>query len=193
MRWSILEEIKGKLLHIAIILLVTLHLLLRDSVSQQISLFTLVFILLFLMAAEYIRLEMNVEVPIIKQILRSREERRMHGVIYFLTATIICLAVFEFKIAIAALLMTVFGSMAATIVTNKFGKTLIFKNKTVKGAITQFIVNVVLGLIILQNIYLIIAMAATATIIETMLSELDDNLFIPLFAGFAGQLIFFII
>src|SRR3989344_3874851 len=100
MRWSILEEIKGKLLHVAIILLVTLHLLLKNGVSQQISLIVLVFILLLLMAAEYIRLEMNIEVPIIKQILRTKEERKMHGAIYFLTATIISLAVFDFKIAI---------------------------------------------------------------------------------------------
>lgn len=193
MRWSILEEVKGKLLHMAIILLVTLHLLLKNGVSQQVSLIVLVFILLLLMTAEYIRLEMNIEVPIIKQILRTKEERKMHGAIYFLTATIISLAVFDFKIAIAALLMTVFGSIAATIATNKFGKTLIFKNKTINGAITEGIVNIILGLLILPNVYLILAMALTATLVETVLSELDDSLFIPLFAGFVGQLIFFLI
>ena len=54
-------------------------------------------------------------------------------------------------------------------------------------------VILIVGLILLKNIYIIIAMAFTATIVETFISELDDNLFVPLFAGFVGQLLFFLI
>jgi len=36
-------------------------------------------------------------------------------------------------------------------------------------------------------------MAFTAAIVETFLNELDDNLFVPLFAGFVGQLLFLLI
>ena len=117
----------------------------------------------------------------------------MHGAIFFLTATILCLAVFDFKIALAALLMTVFGDMFAALVGKTFGKTLVFKNKTLSGALVELVINLVVGLIILNNIYIIIAMAFTATIIETFVNELDDNLFVPLFAGFIGQLLFFLI
>jgi dolichol kinase len=75
----------------------------------------------------------------------------------------------------------------------RFGKTLVFKNKTLSGALTELVVNLIVGLIILNNIYIILAMAFTAAIVETFLNELDDNLFVPLFAGFVGQLLFLLI
>ena len=189
----LLQEVKRKSLHVAILLIIILYAILEHSISKQISLFTLVFILLFLLMTEFIRLELNIEVPIIRQIIRAKEERKMHAAIYFLTATIICLAVFDFRIALAALLMTVFGDMVAALVGKRFGKTLIFKNKTLSGCLVELVINLIVGLIILNNIYIIIAMAFTATIIETFISELDDNLFVPLFAGFVGQLLFFLI
>ena len=193
MEWNILRELRRKLMHIAIILVIVLYSILENSVSKQIALFTLVFILLFLLAAEFIRLELNIEVPIIKQLIKAKEERRMHGAIYFLTATIISLAVFDFKIALAALLMTVFGDMFAAIIGKRFGKTLIFRNKTLSGCLVELVISLIVGLIVLNNIYIIIAMAFTATIVETFINELDDNLFVPLFAGFVGQLLFFLI
>ncbi|MBI2661444.1 CTP--2,3-di-O-geranylgeranyl-sn-glycero-1-phosphate cytidyltransferase, partial [Candidatus Woesearchaeota archaeon] len=47
------------------------------------------------------------------------------------------------------------------------------------------------GIAVLNNIYIIIGMTAVATVAEVLVEELDDNLIIPLFAGFAGQLIKF--
>ncbi len=142
MAWTLFHELRRKLLHVAILLIIILYSILEKSVSKQISLFTLVFILLFLLVAEFLRLELNIEVPIIKQILRAREERKMHGAIYFLSATIICLAVFDFRIALAALLMTVFGDMFAAIV-GQFGKTLLFKNKTLSGCLVELVINLI--------------------------------------------------
>lgn len=193
MALTLLQEIKRKTIHIAILLIIILYAILEKSVSKQIALFTLVFILLFLLVTEYIRLELNIEVPIIRQIIKAKEERKMHGAIYFLTATILALAVFDFKIALAALLMTVLGDMFAAIVGRRFGKTLVFKNKTLTGCLIELVVVLIVGLIVLNNIYIILAMAFTATIIETFVNELDDNLFVPLFAGFVGQLLFFLI
>jgi dolichol kinase len=193
MTWTFFHELRRKSFHVTILLIIMLYSILESSVSKQIALITLVFILLLLLVAEYIRLELNIEVPLIKQLLRAREEKRMHGAIYFLTATIICLAVFDFNIALAALLMTAFGDMFAALIGKRFGKTLVFKNKTLSGALTELVVNLIVGLIILNNIYIILAMAFTAAIVETFLNELDDNLFVPLFAGFVGQLLFLLI
>ncbi len=193
MVWTFLDELRRKAIHVTILLIIMLYSILEKSVSQQIALFTLVFILLFLLVTEFIRLELNIEVPIVRQLIRAKEERRMHGAIYFLSATIISLAVFDFRIALTALLMTVFGDMFAAIVGQQFGKTLLFKDKTLSGCLVELIINLTVGLIVLNNIYIIIAMAFTATIVETFVSELDDNLFIPLFAGFVGQLLFFLI
>jgi phytol kinase len=193
MEWNLFKEARRKLVHIAIIFIIVLYAILKQGVSSQIALFTLVFILLLLLATEFIRIELNIEVPIIRQLLRAKEARRMHGAIYFLSATVICLAVFDFTIALAALLMTVFGDMFAAIIGQKFGRTLVFKDKTLSGCLAELVVNLIVGLIVLNNIYIIIAMAFTATIVETFVSELDDNLFVPLFAGFVGQLLFFLI
>jgi dolichol kinase len=49
----------------------------------------------------------------------------------------------------------------------------------------------IVGFLVLDKIYIIIAMALVATIVETMVDELDDNLLIPIFSGFVGQIIFF--
>ena len=51
--------------------------------------------------------------------------------------------------------------------------------------------NFAVGLIVLSNIYVILGMAFAGTIVETMVDELDDNLLIPIFSGFAGQIIQF--
>ncbi len=193
MKWTFLHELRRKLIHITILLIIYLYFVLEKTASKQISLFTLVFILVFLLIIEYIRLELNIDLPIVKQLIRGREERRVNGSIFFVSATIISLAVFDFKIALAALLMAVLGDMFAAIVGQGFGKTLIFKNKTVVGCLTELVINLIVGFIVLENIYIIIAMAFTATIVETFVSELDDNLLVPILAGFIGQLLFFLI
>ena len=110
---------------------------------------------------------------------------------YFLSATVISLAVFEHKVALAALLMTTFGDMMAALVGRKYGTTLIYKNKTWAGFIGELIVNLVVGFLILDRIYVILGMAIVATLVETLVDELDDNLIIPIFSGFVGQVILF--
>ena len=192
MAWTFLHELRRKVLHVTILLLIILYSILEKSVSKEIALFTLVFLLIMLLIAEYLRLELNIELPLMKQFIRAKEERRMNGAIYFLSAAVICLAVFDFRIALAALVMTALGDMAAAIVGKKFGKTLIFKDKTITGCAVEVVVNLIVGFIVLNNIYMMIAMAFTATIVEAAVSELDDNLFVPLFAGFVGQLLFFL-
>jgi len=193
MEWNILRELRRKLMHIAIILIIVLYSILENSVSKQIALFTLVFILLFLLAAEFIRLELNIEVPIIKQLIKAKEERRMHGAIYFLTATIISLAVFDFKIALAALLMTVFGDMAAALVGKRFGRTWLSEKRALEGILAELFVNLAIAYFILNSFAVMIVMALTATVVESLVDKLDDNLMIPLFAGFNGQLALYIL
>ena len=115
----------------------------------------------------------------------------MYGVIYFLSATIISLAVFNPKIALAALLMTTFGDMIAALVGKRYGTTLIYRNKTWAGFLGELITNLIVGFLVLDKIYVILGMAFVATIVETLVDELDDNLLIPLFSGFVGQVILF--
>ena len=192
MNWGFLYELRKKAMHVMILLVIILFVILEKGVSRQIALLTLTFLLL-LLALEYLRLELNIDLPFLNQFVRAKEERKMHSAIYFLAAVIITLAVFDFRIALAALLMTTFGDMSASIVGNRYGKTLIFKNKTLKGCGIELIINLIVGFLVLQNIYIIIAMALSATVVETFVNELEDNLFVPLTAGFLGQLILLLI
>lgn len=200
MAWGFFHEIGRKIIHITILLVLAAHFLIQDSLvnagytialAKQVALLFLVALLIIFLILEYLRLELGWKMPFFSQFIRPKEENRMYGVIYFLSATIISLAVFDHKIALAALLMTTFGDMMAALVGKKYGTTLIYRNKTWAGFLAEMGTNLIVGFFILNNIYIIIGMALSATIVETLVDELDDNLLIPIFAGFVGQLVQF--
>ena len=200
MAWGLFHEIGRKIIHITILLVLAAHFLIQESLvdagytavlAKQVALLFLVALLIVFLILEYLRLELGWKMPFFSQFIRPKEENRMYGVIYFLSATVISLAVFEHKVALAALLMTTFGDMMAALVGRKYGTTLIYKNKTWAGFLAEMGTNFAVGFFILNNIYVIISMALTATIVETLVDELDDNLLIPIFSGFVGQVILF--
>ncbi|MBI2660543.1 CTP--2,3-di-O-geranylgeranyl-sn-glycero-1-phosphate cytidyltransferase [Candidatus Woesearchaeota archaeon] len=200
MVWEFFHEIGRKIIHITILFVLAAFFFIEDSLadagytaalSKQVALLFLVALLILFLILEYLRLELNWKMPFFSQFIRPKEQNRMYGVIYFLSATVISLAVFDHKIALAALLMTTFGDMVAALVGKRYGTTLIYRNKTWAGFLAELGVNLAVGFFILNNIYVIIGMASIATIVETLVDELDDNLLIPIFAGFAGQVILF--
>lgn len=200
MVWGIFHEIGRKIIHITILIALAAYFVVQDSLvsagyteilAKQVALLFLVALLILFLALEYFRLELGWKMPFFSKFIRAKEQNRMYGVIYFLSATIISLAVFDYKIALAALLMTTFGDMLAALVGKKYGTTLIYRNKTWAGVLAELGANLIVGFIILDNIYVILGMASVATIVETLVDELDDNLLIPIFSGFAGQIIMF--
>ncbi len=191
MTWGFVHEIGRKIIHITILIVLAAYFFIQDRMGKQIALLFLVAVLILFLILEYFRLELGWRMPFFSQFIRPKEENRMYGVIYFLSATVISLAVFDPKIALAALLMTTFGDMTAALVGKRYGTTLIYRNKTWAGFIGELIVNLIVGFIILDRIYVILGMAIVATIVETLVDELDDNLLIPIFSGFIGQIIMF--
>lgn len=204
MVWGIFHEIGRKIIHITILIVLVAYFLIQDSLvnagytailAKQVALMFLVALLILFLILEYFRLELGWKMPFFSQFIRPKEQNRMYGVIYFLSATVISLAVFDSKIALAALLMTTFGDMVAALVGKKYGTTLIYRNKTWAGFLGELITNLIVGFIVLANlpsyIYIVLGMAFVATIVETLVDELDDNLLIPIFSGFAGQIILF--
>jgi len=191
MVWGLFHEIGRKMIHITILIVLIIYNFIQNSYGKQLALLFLVALLILFLMLEYFRLELGWKMPFFSQFIRPKEQNRMYGVIYFLLATIISLAVFEYKIALAALLMTTFGDMVAALVGKRYGHTLIYRNKTWAGFLAELGTNFAVGLIVLSNIYVILGMAFAGTIVETMVDELDDNLLIPIFSGFAGQIIQF--
>ena len=204
MPWEFIHEVGRKIIHITILIVLAAYFLIEDGLinhgyaavlAKQAALLFLVMMLIIFLILEYMRLELGWRMPFFSRFIRPKEEHRMYGVIYFLSATIISLAVFRKEIALAALLMTTFGDMVAALVGKRYGATLIYRNKTWAGVIGELIVNLIVGFLVLYNlpsgIYIILGMALVATIVETLVDELDDNLIIPLFSGFVGQIILF--
>ncbi|MBW2980238.1 hypothetical protein KY360_02375 [Candidatus Woesearchaeota archaeon] len=193
MVWQSPNEVSRRVVHFLILLTLIAYSIINFGIGQKAAMLTLVGVLLFFLILEYLRIERDITVPLYSKMITAQEKDRLSSVIHFLTATTICLAIFDFKVALAALLMTTFGDMAAAMIGRKYGVTLLFRNKTLVGSVSELILNLVIGFLILTNIYVIIAMAFTATIVEILIDELDDNLLGPLFAGFVGQLMIILI
>jgi len=197
MPWEFFHEMGRKIIHITILIVLALFFAIKNHAGQQAALLFLVGLLILFLILEYFRLELNFKLPFFHQFIRPKEQYRIYGVIFFLSSTIIAFAVFDTAIALAALLMTTFGDVAAAIAGKQYGTTLLFKNKTVVGFVseltTNLIVAVAISLAFTINIYIPIIMAFVATITETMVDELDDNLIVPVVSGFVGQLLVFLV
>jgi len=197
MTWEFFHEVVRKVIHLTILVVLLLFFIIKKQFSEQAALVFLVGLLVFFLVMEYFRLELNFKLPVLHQFIRPKEQYRVYGVIFFLSSVIITLAVFDTGIALAALLMTTFGDMAAAIAGKKYGTTILFKNKTLVGfgseLVTNLVVAVLLSLFFSINIYILIIMAFAATITETLVDELDDNLIVPVVSGFIGQILLFLV
>jgi len=193
MKWEIFHEIGRKIIHITILIVLILFFAIKNQAGQQAALLFLVALLIIFLILEYLRLDLNLKIPFFHKLIRPKEEYRVYGVIFFLSSTIIALAVFDTAIALAALLMTTFGDMSAAIAGKKYGTTMLFRNKTVVGFVTELITNLIVAVIISLlfsiNIYIPIVMAFAATITETLVDEIEDNLAVPIVSGFIGQIL----
>jgi len=197
MTWEFFHEVGRKIIHITILIVLALFFAIKNQAGQQIALLFLVGILIIFLILEYLRLELNFKLPFFHQFIRPKEQYRVYGVIFFLSSTIIAFAVFDTAIALAALLMTTFGDMAAAIAGKKYGTAILFRNKTVAGFMSELATNLIvavgISLVFITNIYIPIIMAFVATITETLVDELDDNLIVPVVSGFVGQILVFLI
>ena len=191
------KEVFRKLIHLLEVPIIVGFSLLQFYFSRQIAILSLTGLLLLLLEIEYIRIDYQTHIGsqitnFFSKLLRRRERNNIISSIFFIISTIIAFSAFDYSIALLALLLTVFGDLTASIMGTAFGKKKIFRNKSYVGTIAGFIVNVIIGWIILPDYPTIfLPMAATASIVETLTQKLDDNLTVPLFAGFIGQLILF--
>lgn len=187
---SLKKEILRKLFHLMELPVLLVYALFRHYWSEKVAILALTAMFLVLMEMEYIRLEVKPKLPSHLNIFREKERNNVTGSIFFIAATIITFAVFDYTIAILALMLTVFGDLASALIGIKFGKHKIFHKKSFEGFLAGLAMNLVVGFLILPSYPAIfISMALVASIVELMTGKLDDNLTVPLFAGFTGQII----
>jgi len=197
MVWGIKKELKRKAIHLLAISFIIIFILIFSTFGKTIALLVLVFLLIIFLELDYVRVELRKKIPLISGLWRLKEKDRPGGQVFFLIGSIISLAVFDFDIALTAILMTVFGDMAAALIGKKFGRTWLTKKKALEGILAEFIVDLLIVFVIIGysswNWVIMLVMALTATTVETLVEKLDDNLIIPLFSGFNGQVIRYIL
>jgi dolichol kinase len=193
MAWDFKKEVRRKLVHLLSVFFIIVFVVVSTTFGKRLALFALVLLLLLFIEMDYVRVELGRKIPIIGRIWRKKETGRHGAQVFFLIGAIISLAVFDFNIALAAILMTTFGDMAAALIGKRFGSIWIAKERALEGILAEFIVDFAIAYILLDNWIVMLVMSLTATIVESMIYKLDDNLIIPVFSGFNGQLATYIL
>lgn len=187
---SLIWELLRKGVHLSGLLIVVGYTLILYFFSERIAILATTALLLILLEIEYIRIEHKPRIAMMfNDLFRKRERDNISGAVFLVISCIICFAAFDYWVAVVALFMAVFGDLFAAIIGKLFGTTRIYNKKTVLGSFSGLAANLLAGILILPNLpYLIIPMAFIAGVTEVLTNKIDDNLTVPLFAGFAGQM-----
>lgn len=190
---SLSFELKRKAVHLLALLYIALYIALAHAASKEIALLVLAALLLAFLLFEFVRIKQHHFPAFLARFWRAREAKKLGGHIYMLLGVIIAFAVCAQAIAITAILMTVFGDLAAALIGIRFGRHWfsLAPGRAWEGIIAEFVVDIAIALLLLQSWPLALAMALAATLVETFCTYVDDNLMIPLAAGVVGQLLSF--
>lgn len=178
-------------MHLTSLLIVVGYTVLLNYFSDRTTILIMTALLLILLEVEHFRLEhRSPMVSFFDKLFRKKEKDNISGAIFLVISCIICFSAFEYWIANLALFMAVFGDIFSALFGRAFGKTKIFRNKTVVGTSAGLLANFGVGFLIMpQFSMLFVPMAFMASFVELITNKLDDNLTVPLFAGFIGQMI----
>lgn len=122
------------------------------------------------------------------RLVREHERYNLLGGTYLLLSSLICVYAFSKPVAVAALAFLIVGDTMAALVGRAVGRVRIF-GKTLEGSLACLATCLVIGWIIPGLPWRVMVVGALmATLIELLPIPLDDNLRIPLAAGFAMTL-----
>lgn len=194
-RGSLFSELIRKTLHLSGLFVVVGYTLLLNYFSPRLALLVLTGILLILLEMEYIRLEHKPRGKVLdffEGIFRSHEKNQLTGAVFFVMSCIIAFSAFDYWIAVLATFMTVFGDLISALAGKTFKGKKIYKKKTFVGTLAGLLANLAVGFLILPDYPIIfIPIALTATFVEVFTTKMDDNLTVPLFSGFVGQIMLY--
>ena len=208
--WNFKRELARKFVHLLSVFIILIYFVVSDMFNTTVALVILVFMLVFALEFEYLRLETGKKIPVLgeiwKYVRRDKEQDKLGGDVFLLLGAIIVLAIFDTNVAMAAILMTTFGDLSAALIGSKFGKRKVFqnRNKTWAGVFAELTTNILIGIFVffifarpeinvVGLIVIILVMAFTATFVETLANKIDDNLLIPIFAGLNGHITLWIV
>jgi len=186
---EVIFEVLRKSVHLVSVLIVLIY----EFYGKDTILWVLMLFLITVLFLEYFRLEHGMKIPIFYMMYREHEADSCGGHIFFALGAIATISLFNREIAYAAVLMTTFGDLAAALIGKFYGKKRIFKkifknDKSLEGSTSEFIIDLLVGLVIIGDPLVSLIMAFIATLSETAVNKIDDNLVVPVFSGFFGQM-----
>lgn len=185
---SYMREVARKLFHAGLMLgTVLASSLIFQTYGMDVMKNFLLYLLLLVLLTEWLVIDVGAYLPLYRELERPKERHRMHGSAYCLIGALLAILFFPLKIAFVATMMVAITDVVTGLVGMKWGKTKISGPKTLEGTSAGLMLNIVIGLAFLP--YQVgLAMALTATVVEAAVNIVDDNLAVPVFAGFAGQI-----
>jgi phytol kinase len=186
---EVIFEFLRKSVHLVSILIVLIY----EFFGKDAILWVLMVFLIAVLFLDYFRLEHGMRIPLFYTMYREHEANRLGGHIFFALGAISAISLFSKEIAYAAVLMTTFGDLAAALIGKFYGKRRVFKkifnnDKSIEGSASEFIIDFLVGMLILGDPVVSLVMAFFATLSETAVNKIDDNLVVPILAGFFGQI-----
>ncbi len=148
--------------------------------------------LIFIMV-EIVRFNINfinrIYIKILRDIIRVQERKRFSGATYLLISSVLVILFYDKSIAVACLLFLTLSDSAAALFGKRFGKIKIY-NKTLEGSLAFLLSSLVIVYLIKSlNFITGVSGAITATFVEFTLTNIDDNLSIPIISGFVMWLV----
>ncbi|ADI74301.1 phosphatidate cytidylyltransferase [Methanohalobium evestigatum Z-7303] len=187
---KLFKEYLRKIFHLISVLIIVIYAFL----GKQIVLILLFVSLIFFLVLEYIRLERSIKLPMLHVLYRTSEKNQLGGHVFLTIGAIISIAMFSKQIAFACILMTTLGDLFAAIVGKTFGNTkLAYNDKSLEGSASEFVVDLAIGFVFTGNWIIAVGMAFVATVVETTVVKIDDNLMIPLISGITGEILLYLI
>lgn len=189
-KYKFKNELKRKALHLILTAFISTYFIISQDYTKENSLLFLKMFLVGFLIIEFLRIQHKWKFKILDETERKKERRNLRGGVFFLISAIIVLSIHKSEIALAAILMTVIGDLTAAIVGTYLGKNRISKNndKTWEGSSAELAANLIIGISLAGPVIGTI-MALTATAAETFITAIDDNLSVPIFAGFVGEIV----
>lgn len=191
------HEIARKFIHLSSLIYPLLYLFILDR-DQMLWLTGGIFVVLFLseLLRRWSKTFARVYMRLFGFSLRSHEAQRPVGATYFLLGVILCIALFEARIAIMALCVLVISDTCASLIGLRFGRVRLVSGKSLEGTIA-FVVSASLiallgGMVFHLPLMPLLLAAGISGMFELFSKPLgvDDNILVPL--GFAASATFWL-
>lgn len=122
------------------------------------------------------------------RLLRDHETTQLTGSTYLLIGCFLTILFFEKWIAIVSLLILIIADALSAIVGKRWGKHMLWKDRSIEGCIV-FLVSALLCVKIVPDSHFLIGTIGVimAITVDILIHGINDNLTIPLSAGFVMQ------